>query len=239
MNQFYAPAGQISQTSIELTGQEAKHASKVLRKKEGEEIYITDGEGKRFRGVIESVNKSRVVAGIKEVQTFSYPNIPVVLVMGLIKKRDRLEFAVEKAVELGVSEMILFKGDHSETFKVRMDRVEASAVSAMKQSLRVFLPSVKLMESLDDVIKNESDDTIFVNADQEGETDNFKINNRCSRLVMIVGPEGGLSERENTILRKAGAVGLRLGDYRLRAETAAMVMALRYGNLRSDVKASP
>ena len=89
--------------------------------------------------------------------------------MGLIRKRDRLEFAAEKATELGVSSICLFKADHTEPFKVRVDRVEAAVLSAMKQSLRVFLPDVIVHDSLDDVINRNLSEGVILQADADGQ----------------------------------------------------------------------
>lgn len=230
MNQFYVKSDQIDSSRISLTGQEAIHASKVLRKGTGEEIFITDGNGHRYQGLIESVSRGTISIHIRDIQSFRKPEPSVILAMGMIRKRNRLEFAVEKAVELGVSEIILFRGDHSEPFKVRMDRAEASALSAMKQSLRVYLPPVKSVDSLDDIIRNETDDATYIYADQEGEIDEYDLSPNIKRAVLVIGPEGGLSDREEGLLKETGATGLHLGDYRLRAETAAVVMALKYGH---------
>lgn len=230
MNQFYALSHQINETHIRLKDQEAKHAAKVLRKNAGDTITITDGNGCRYQGIIESIAKNGVVVEISDTIRFRKPNPARVLALGMIKKRDRLEFAVEKATELGISEFILFRGDHSESFKIRNNRVQAAILSAMKQSLRVFLPPVKIAESMDELLATySSSDTVIVHADQKGKSTEYKLP-ETERLLMVVGPEGGFSEREHSLLKQAGAKGLRLGDYRLRTETAAMVMASTFGS---------
>lgn len=230
INQFYAPPSNVGTTHLKLTGQEATHASKVLRKSEGEEIYVTDGAGHRYRGSIVSSGKREVSVEIDEVLQFQKPKREIVLALGVIKKRDRLEFAVEKAVELGISEIILFRADQSQSFNVRMDRVEASVLSAMKQSLRVFLPPVSMVDSIDEIADKPYGDLCLLYADPMGKTNEWKLPVSCKRLIAIVGPEGGLSGREKKLLDGQAAVRLHLGDYRLRAETAAVVLAAKYGN---------
>ena len=96
MNQFYADPKQITETHVTLSGQEAKHASKVLRKGVGETIYITNGAGTRYECVIEHVAKNELRAAIKETNHFKRAHPSVELCLGLIRKRDRLEFAVER-----------------------------------------------------------------------------------------------------------------------------------------------
>jgi len=230
MNQFYTPGNQVGKAHLKLTGQEAKHASKVLRKSVGEEIITTDGDGNRYVGIISSVKKNEVSAEIQEIYTFKKPSVEVILALGLIKKRDRLEFAVEKAVELGVSSILLFRSDHSEPFNVRMDRINATVLSAMKQSLRVYLPGVEICESLDDLIQNRDKITNYIYADQHGDQHEYETPRGRQRLMVVVGPEGGLSNREEKLLKQADAVRLCLGDYRLRTETAAVVLASRFGD---------
>lgn len=108
LNIFYAPPSQIHGSLIELQGQEAAHASKVLRYGKGDSIAVVDGKGNRFEGEIYDSTESSV-----RIQTFEdatqhkkRPNVR--LAVGIIKKQDRLEFIVEKAVELGIREMIFF-----------------------------------------------------------------------------------------------------------------------------------
>ncbi|REL24312.1 16S rRNA (uracil(1498)-N(3))-methyltransferase [Rhodohalobacter sp. SW132] len=230
MNQFYASPDQINGNRIELTGQEASHVSKVLHKGTGEKIVVTDGIGSRYTGIIKKSDKRSVTIETEDKETFDRPNPEIALALGLIKKRDRLEFAVEKAVELGVSEILLFRGDHSEKFNVRSDRVEATVQSAMKQSLRVFLPAIMIVNSLPDLLSGEDHSTQIIHADQYGSDDSPVISKEMQRLLLVVGPEGGLSENEKAKLADRDAYRLKLGEYRLRAETAAMVMASRFGH---------
>lgn len=233
MNQFYAPPSQITQSEILLSESEAKHAAKVMRKGIGEKIIVSDGCGTRYTGLVESVGKRDLRASIIESQRFKKPDPEVELCLGLIRKRDRLEFAAEKATELGVSTITLFSADHTEPFNVRVDRVEAAVLNAMKQSLRVYLPKIQLFDSLDNALNRNLEHTQIIQADIRGEK-NIDIDRTAIRqLLMVVGPEGGLSERESDQLKTTNTGRLSLGDYRLRAETAAMMMAVKYGNKRS------
>lgn len=234
MNQFYARPEQITTTKITLTDQEAKHATKVLRKSLGDIIYITDGAGTRYKGKIDQIGKSELSAAIVERMDFKMPLPGAELCMGLIRKRDRLEFAAEKATELGVTQISLFNADHTEPFRVRVDRIEAAVLSAMKQSLRVYLPEVNVYDSLDDLLDQDLSHSLILQADVDGKKgENIDYNNK-GNIMMVVGPEGGLSERESEILAGKNAWPVSLGEYRLRAETAAMMMAGKFGNKKAD-----
>lgn len=229
MNQFYASPEQIRGNVITLVDQEATHASKVMRKQPGDEIRITDGLGGLYLATVKSTKKNELQAEIQEKKTYQRPPGKVVLCMGLIRKRDRLEFAVEKATELGVTGIYLFQADHTEPFRVRMDRVEMAVHQAMKQSLRLFMPEVKQFKSLDEILDKTAPDSVIIQASQDaddlpGKEMHFNSND----LYLIVGPEGGLSDREEKLLLEKEAKKITLGDFRLRAETAAIVMSSMY-----------
>lgn len=212
---------------------EAQHAAKVMRKSIGEKLVVTDGCGTRYTGLIEHISKRELRASILEKERFTKPIPGVELCMGLIRKRDRLEFAAEKVTELGVSTISLFHADHTEPFKVRLDRVEAAVLNAMKQSLRVYLPKIQLFDSLEEVLARDLNRTHIIQTDIDGETDIRIHQTDAKNLVLIVGPEGGLSERESDFLKTKDARKLKLGDFRLRAETAAMMMAVKFGNKKA------
>lgn len=234
MNQFYALPDKISSSHISLKGQEAQHASKVMRMSKGEIIYVTDGEGTRYKGEIEYAGKNELRAVITESQYFKASAQSVELCLGLIRKRDRLEFAAEKATELGATRISLFKADHTEPFNVRVDRIKSAVLSAMKQSLRVYLPKVEVYDSLDDVLNRDLNRTVILQADAEGERSNNIPQNEAKNILMVVGPEGGLSGRECELLKANRAQQITLGDYRLRAETAAIMMTALFGNKKAD-----
>jgi len=229
MNIFYSPANLITPKLIKLTGQEAKHATKVLRIRPGDEIHVTDGAGNLYLCNVSEIQKNDVICNILDTKSEERKSPFVTLVVGLIKKRDRLEFAVEKSVELGADEIVVFRGDHSEKGNVRLDRLESTVLSAMKQSLRVFLPNVRFTKNLADVIESKAESTTLVYADET--TDKGDSQNRLdNKLMLVVGPEGGFSESERSILKNKGGIPYSLGDKRLRTETAAITITDRYKN---------
>ena len=229
MNIFYSPPSSISPNSLKLTGQEAKHATKVLRIRPGDQIHVTDGAGKLYQCNVSEVQKSDVVCTILDTKVEERKSPFVTLVVGLIKKRDRLEFSVEKSVELGADEIVVFRGDHSEKGNVRLDRLESTVLSAMKQSLRVFLPKVRFTENLADAIKSNEEAGSLIFADETIEK-GFSKSLLDNKVMLVVGPEGGFSESERNQLKKEGGVAYSLGDKRLRTETAAVTMTDRYKN---------
>lgn len=228
MNIFYAPPSQINNGFIELLDQEAAHASKVLRASEGDKLQIVDGRGGRYEGLIRRITKKSIQLEIKDHQRVPTSKPELILGMGIIKKRDRLEFAVEKAVELGVSKIMLFRSDHTIKENVRMDRLESIAVSAMKQSLRAWLPEITFHTSLKSLLDEMPDAEILaahekVDADEESHKTNGK-----DKKLLLVGPEGGFSDDEVNMLRDYGARVVSLGEKRLRTETAAIAFLSQF-----------
>lgn len=227
MNIFYAPKEQVFGEIIELGDQEAKHAAKVLRYREGDSIVIVDGEGGRYHCEIKQVNRAVLKAKIQEKEQVPISNPLKVLAMGLVKKRDRLEFAVEKAVELGVSDIALFRSRYTVKDNVRMDRLEATILSAMKQSLRAWLPGVTFYDSLEDIMEHYSDYRVLLAHKAGKDTEQLPDLEGTERLLALVGPEGGFSQQEIEFAKEIGAESVSLGNYRLRTETAAITLLSR------------
>lgn len=230
-NIFYAPPSQINNGFAELLDQEAIHASKVMRAQEGDRLTIVDGEGGRFQGVIRRITKKSVQVEIETEQCFSRSKPQLLLGMGIIKKRDRLEFAVEKAIELGAAQICLFRSEHTIKENVRMDRLESIAVSAMKQSLQSHLCTIQIYHSLEVMLESVLVDNILVaheKVDEEKGDIDFKNVQNSDRTLLLVGPEGGFSETEVGNLEDRGGKLVSLGPNRLRAETAAVAFMSQF-----------
>lgn len=231
MNIFYAPPSQIHDTFAELTGQEANHASKVLRAREGDRLVVVDGLGNRYEGPIMQVTSKRVQVELEDKQYISASQPELILGMGIIKKRDRLEFAVEKAVELGAKHIVLFRSEHTVKKNVRLDRLESIALSAMKQSLRSWLPDISVFYSVNEVIGHFSDAQCLMAYKKASSS--IKESHASSladeeRLLLLVGPEGGFSSGEAGHAKEEGARLVSLGSYRLRAETAVVTFMSQF-----------
>ncbi|WP_445664624.1 RsmE family RNA methyltransferase [Fodinibius sp. AD559] len=231
MNNFYAPPSQINNGFAELLDQEAIHASKVMRAREGDTLTIVDGVGGCYEGIIRRITKKSVQVEIKDEEHRSRSKPELVLGMGIIKKRDRLEFAVEKAIELGAAQICLFRSEHTIKENVRMDRLESLAISAMKQSLQSHLCNVEVYHSLDMMLDTVSVDNMLVAHEKVDETNgdiDYKSVRNSERTLLLVGPEGGFSETEISNLTDKGGELVSLGPNRLRAETAAIAFMSQF-----------
>ena len=222
-NLFYSPPESfLDLISVEIKGQEAKHISKVLRFSIGDIIYVTDGIGHIYQCEIANITKKGVFASIKDQESHQEPDLKKVMAFGAIKKRDRLEFAIEKAVELGAWEICVFQADHSERSKINHERLQSIAVSAFKQSKRKWLPDIIIEDSLDKVYERYADHYALM-AHVESEVQKPQPLTHKHNLFLI-GPEGGFSEREINLARDRGTGFISLGENRLRAETAVVTI---------------
>lgn len=230
MNIFYAPPSQVRNGFAELRDQEAIHASKVMRAREGDELVVVDGVGGRYRGTIQRITEDSVQMAIEEEAKIEAPEPALILGMGIIKKRDRLEFAVEKAVELGATQICLFRSERSVKENVRTDRLEAKALSAMKQSLRAWLPDVSLNESFEELL-NSYPKADFLAAHEKADSEEKTLSafkETSEEALLLVGPEGGFSSREIDLLKRKDARLISLGPNRLRTETAAVAFLSQF-----------
>ncbi|MCH8496091.1 MAG: 16S rRNA (uracil(1498)-N(3))-methyltransferase [Balneolales bacterium] len=230
MQLFYSAHASRTDTVIELTDQEAHHISKVLRFSEGGELLVTNGNGSVFRTTIDHISKRSVQLTVTEHHFIEKPSFSgVSLHVGLLKNKDRMEWLVEKATEIGVGSINWLHTDRSESGKVRLDRMEAIAVSAMKQSLQTWLPQVTVSSMDESLGKVSADSSIYIAhelASSEGKQP--AISPERTNVDLFIGPEGGFTSEEVQKVVNLGGKSLLLGQNRLRTETAAVTLLLYY-----------
>jgi 16S rRNA (uracil1498-N3)-methyltransferase len=225
---------------VEFESSEATHITKALRMKSGEFIELTNGRGKLFTAEL-SFDKHRVSALIKEeIQTFDTP-IPLHLGIAPTKNADRIEWLVEKAVELGIGEITLIQCAHSERSRISIDRMNRVAIAALKQSQRTYLPRVNdtvdflnwlnqvnseqrfIAHCMDNLPRTLLRDSIQVLTNTETNRTSDNHSSKSSSSVCIaIGPEGDFSEAEILAAQSNSFKGVSLGNARLRTETAAL-----------------
>ena len=242
MNQFLIPSPTIpNPPDLHLEGDEAKHALKVLRLREGDACLVTDGKGFQARCSVGDVYQSALTLRVDEIMEVKPRSSEITIALGLLKKRDRMEWALEKCTELGAAGLWLVHMDHSERSVVKLERAQAVVESALKQSKGAFMPDLRTFQSLDDVLKPDwlaSFDRVVL-ADEtvtDADVDSKGVNRHSttsspanpSRILVIIGPEGGISARERVLLDSFAMnpiprmETISLGANRLRAETAAI-----------------
>lgn len=208
-----------------LNSDETKHLRNVLRLKPGSEIWLTDGAGMAYSGLLSRFEKDQSMGIIKE----RFPElgeVPVTLDLAIgIIKRDNLELAIEKAVELEVNSITPIIMDHCIKRTVRIDRLEKQVLAAVKQCGRSRLPVVNEPVTLAEWIKQSDPmDIIVCHPSGQVTVSNWYQNRPVSRknISVLVGPEGDFSTRELKLLTDVGVSFAKLGNRRLRSETAVI-----------------
>ena len=221
MQLFYCP--EIKDGALWLNPEESRHCAKVLRKQIGDEIDITDGKGTFYKGILESVDPKKCAFQLSERTSVSPENYRIHLAIAPTKNTDRIEWFVEKCVEIGIDEITFLKTKHSERKVLKLDRVEKKAISAMKQSVRAFLPKINELCALDDLFQNRHEDQLFVSHLENESTPHLQeLATPSHSYLVIVGPEGGFANEELSMISKKGIKAAKLGNYRLRTETAGV-----------------
>ncbi|MEX1010555.1 MAG: RsmE family RNA methyltransferase [Balneolaceae bacterium] len=229
MNLFYAEPELIAGSSLILEGPEFHHAFKVLRMQRGDVIRLTDGKGIIYSGVVAGVEKRSARIEIEEKREGADLRPRYSVAVGNIRQRSRIEFAIEKAVELGVRQFLLFNGDHSEKGGVKLERLHTAALSAMKQSLRSWLPGVRHCDSLERLLDESPFAPVYM-ADEtlDMAADPIRSEQEQDEPLLVIGPEGGFSEMERALLKARKAKGFSLGCARLRTETAVLAALCKF-----------
>jgi 16S rRNA (uracil1498-N3)-methyltransferase len=223
MRRFFVQDDFIAET-LTLPEEESKHISKVLRMQVGNTLELVNGKGFLVScEIIELTNKKTKVKVIeKEFQEKKSNTLNIAI--SPTKNMDRMEWFVEKSVEVGIDSISLIQVKHTERNKIRIDRLEKRAISALKQSKGLWLPEIKQYNNLIDFTLANNEDIKLVAhcyADKNRKHVIEAIIPKQSCCIMI-GPEGDFTEEEVDILQKEGYSAISLGKNRLRTETAAI-----------------
>lgn len=218
---------------VKINDDEQQHIVKVLRMKENEEIFVTDGKGNLAKGnlIFEGKKVSLKVIEIKENLPDFSPKLHIAIAP--TKNIDRIEFFVEKATEMGISEISILHTEKTERKNLNIDKIRKQAISASKQSLRFYFPIINDMMKLSDFIKNIDTETTFVAHCNENLA-RIELTDipKHPQITFLIGPEGDFSEKEIKLLAEKGIKAVSLGNQRLRTETAGIfVTAWNYGKM--------
>lgn len=237
MQLFYAP--DITTPEYTLGEEESKHCIRVLRLTEGDRLHITDGRGGIYECEIASADARRCRVRIIGM-TPEFEKMPYNLIMAVAptKNIDRFEWFLEKATEIGVSEIIPTECAHSERRTIKTERENKVITAAVKQSLKAYHPVLHELTSFRDVLAMPFDGRRFIAHCDEplGEKRYFATELAAGENALVfIGPEGDFSREEIAEAVKAGCIEITLGHQRLRTETAA-VMAVAAAAVKNGPK---
>ena len=218
--------GEINNQTVIINDEEQQHIVKVLRMKEGEEIHVTDGKGNLASGTLVIEGKKAGI-NVENIQTET-PNFKPRLHIAIAptKNIDRIEFFVEKAVEMGISEITILQTEKTERKNINIDKIRKQAIAASKQSLRFHFPVINDLIKLSDFLKNIDSETTFVAHCNEN-LERIHLNEipKIENYIFLIGPEGDFSDKEILFLAEKGIKAVSLGNQRLRTETAGVFVA--------------
>lgn len=226
LSYFYVP--DIKETKM-LSESEAQHAIRVLRLQTGTLIHITDGQGRLYTGILDGNNpKSATVTDLHLVRE-ELPYRPYLHVaIAPTKNADRIEWTLEKLVEVGVDKVSFVVTDRTIRSRVNMERMERIMVAAVKQSEKLRTVELDMVKGLDEFLKNdESDDKFIAYCGAEYERKELKdCFTKGRSATYLIGPEGDFTPEEVRDAVSAGYEVVSLGRERLRTETAGLYVGM-------------
>ena len=227
--------GEILNNTVSINDEEQTHIAKVLRMRNGEEIFVTDGKGNLAKGNLMFEGK-KVLLQVIEIKE-NLPNFSSLLHIAIAptKNIDRIEFFLEKATEMGISEVTFLQTEQTERKNINIEKLRKQSISASKQSLRFHFPIINDLIKFSDFIKDLDPETTFVahcneklkrlDLEMIRQVPNDNSENRDKKITFLIGPEGDFSVKEIQLLAEKGVKAVSLGNQRLRTETAGIFVA--------------
>ena len=235
MQLFYNQDINSNMKSFLFDKEESRHIIRVLRKKEGDTVHITNGKGLLFLAKITIANEKKcevvLVSFEEEKKKWNYH---LHIAIAPTKMNDRYEWFLEKATEIGIDEITPLICENSERKIIKPERFEKVIVSAMKQSLKFQLPKLNDAQKFSDFISEPREGNKFIAHCEE--TDKKTLQNQlqtANKITILIGPEGDFSPKEITKALHHQYIPLSLGESRLRTETAGIVVCNTVSVLKS------
>ncbi len=227
MQLFYNPDITSQTISLSFDKEESRHVIKVLRKKAGDNLLVTNGVGGKF--TVEIISASEHKCTFRVVHFEQMPELPYKLHLAVAptKMNDRYEWFLEKATEIGIAEITPIICDRSERSSLKHERMNKVLLSAMKQSMQYYLPKLNEAVHFSAFLKDfRSEGQKFIaHCEDQQKTSLKQLIEPNSNITILIGPEGDFSQKEITLSAENGFVPVSLGETRLRTETAAIVAA--------------
>jgi 16S rRNA (uracil1498-N3)-methyltransferase len=234
LNLFYTP--DIADGLYSLDEEESRHCKMVLRLREGDVIYLTDGKGSLFEAhIIDSHSRQVAVETFSRQEGYGRRNYRLHMAVAPTKNIDRFEWFLEKATEIGVDEITPLICEHSERRQLRNDRLEKVITAAMKQSLKAYHPVLNPLTDYRKFITEKREGQLFIaHLEEINPVLLQKVYNIGSDATILIGPEGDFSNKEIDSALKASYQCVSLGNSRLRTETAAVIACHAVGMLNVE-----
>ena len=224
---FYISEYVPSQKEIVLDDDTSRHVVQVLRMKEGEKLNLTDGKGNLITAEIADAHKKHCSVKIIDSRFTTQDSRKVAIAISLLKNTSRFEWFLEKATEVGVSEIIPLICERTEKQKFRYDRMKGICISAMLQSQQTWLPVLHEPKQINHLaIEQFGDQQKFIaHCEESGQKNNLSTFQPFNHSTILIGPEGDFTKQEIELALQNNFIPVGLGETRLRTETAGIVAA--------------
>ena len=226
---FYIEEFDPSQKEIVLDEDTSRHVVQVLRMKEGEKLNLTDGKGNLITTEIIDDHKRHCTVKVIDARFTSHVSRKITIAISLLKNASRFEWFLEKATEIGVSEIIPLICERTEKQKFRHDRMKGICISAMLQSQQSWLPELHEPIQFGDLMIQQFDNyqkLIAHCVEQEKQHLNHLLISKSSNHLIAIGPEGDFTKQEIQLAIQNDFIPVSLGETRLRSETAGVAASV-------------
>jgi len=198
---------------------------RVLRKKAGDQILVLDGKGGLYTCILKDSKPREVRFEVEKEEQWDGPEHHIHLIIAPTKKIDRMEWLIEKSVEIGIQEISFVRCMNSERPQLKIDRLQKKAISAMKQSMNLFLPRIHDIIPFQEVLTHSADNVNKYICHVRSGENNFLLNvvKKGRSYQILIGPEGDFTDKELIQAEEHGYTPVSLGENRLRTETAGLV----------------
>lgn len=222
---FYIP--EIESSTIHLSEEESKHAIKVLRLRKGDYVLVTNGKGKLAQAQIVDNHKTDTLLQIESIEELPPSKYHLHIALSMLQHPERFEWFVEKAVELGISEITPILCARTEKKQINIERIKKTAIVALKQSRQAYLPKINEAQTFTSFVQNcqFQNKAIAMCVGNRKEYKKWLQNISNSEQVVLVGPEGDFAPSEIELALKYHFTPISLGNSILRSETAAIYIA--------------
>ena len=219
----FAPDLTPAAATYQLSEDESKHAVRVLRLNEGDAIDLLDGRGGLYTATVADANPKRCQLRITHHETVPPRPYFTHVAVAPTKNLDRMEWFVEKAVEIGVERISFLRCARSERRELKLERLEKIAISALKQSRQAWLPQLDELTDYAAFLREAVPETTFIAHLEAGErTALTQVVGAGPGCCVLIGPEGDFTPEEISLALNRGIRPVTLGASRLRTETAAL-----------------
>lgn len=231
---FYVGNYSEGQSEVQLDENNSRHVIQVLRMLEGEQLNLTDGKGNLLTGEISKAHKKHCIVNIQHSTQSIQHSRKIKIGISLLKNTSRFEWFLEKATEIGITEVIPLICERTEKQKFRYDRMKDICISAMLQSQQSWLPILEEPVNFKDFVSNKNYDTTkFIAHCEDSKKKELSVAKFSNESLLIaIGPEGDFSTNEIESAIQNDFIPISLGKTRLRTETAGIVAVTLLANIQ-------